>query len=43
VARGDLALNGQSLVTGDGAAISGEERLTITAAAHSEFLLFDLA
>ena len=43
VARGSLSLNGQNLNHGDGAAISSENQLTISAAGTSEFLLFDLA
>lgn len=43
IARGAVALNGQSLNQGDGAAISDEQKLTIQASAASEILLFDLA
>ena len=43
VARGSLNLNGQVLSQGDGAAITSETELTVTAADASEFLLFDLA
>ncbi len=43
VAKGTLRLNGQALKQGDGAAISAENRLEITAAEKAEFLLFDLA
>ncbi|MGZ3416462.1 MAG: pirin family protein [Polyangiales bacterium] len=43
VLRGAIELNGKSLGTGDGAAISGEEALALTAKDHSEVLLFDLA
>lgn len=43
VARGSFALDGHELGTGDGAAISGESALELTAgAAGSEVLLFDL-
>jgi redox-sensitive bicupin YhaK (pirin superfamily) len=40
VARGAIALNGQQLQQGDGAAISGEASLNISG--DGEFLLFDL-
>lgn len=43
VARGTIALNGQVLETGDGAAVSDELELTIEAKDDSEVLLFDLA
>jgi redox-sensitive bicupin YhaK (pirin superfamily) len=43
VARGSAKLNGHSLKAGDGAAVSGEERLEIHAEETSELLLFDLA
>ena len=43
VARGSVQVNGKALEAGDGAAISGEERLNFTATADSEVLLFDLA
>jgi quercetin 2,3-dioxygenase len=44
VVRGEAAVNGIPLRTGDAAAISGEERLTLTGSdpASSEILLFDL-
>ena len=42
VAVGSLQLNGQALNEGDGAAISGENRLQIQASASSKILLFDL-
>ncbi len=44
VVRGEVAVNGVALHTGDAAAVSGEERLALTAgdAASSEILLFDL-
>jgi redox-sensitive bicupin YhaK (pirin superfamily) len=43
VLRGSVALNGQSLGTSDGAAVSGETRLSIRATESSEVMLFDLA
>ena len=43
VARGSVDLNGQTLREGDGAAVSDEQRLDLTAKASSEVLLFDLA
>lgn len=43
VARGAARLNGVELQEGDGAAVSGEERLVVEAAAPAEVLLFDLA
>jgi len=43
VARGSLGLNGNNLSQGDGAAITSESQLSISAADESEFLLFDLA
>lgn len=43
VARGAVTLNGLDLDEGDGAAVSDEEHLAITARADAEFLLFDLA
>jgi redox-sensitive bicupin YhaK (pirin superfamily) len=42
VARGAVMLNGMSLKAGDGAAISEEEKLEISANDTSEILLFDL-
>ena len=42
VAEGELTLNGQSLVAGDGAALSEETSLTLTAKAPAQALLFDL-
>ena len=41
--RGAVALGDVRLGAGDGAAISGEERLEITATEEAEVLLFDLA
>ena len=43
VARGELEVDGQRLVAGDGAAVSGQPGLTVVATGVSEFLLFDLA
>jgi redox-sensitive bicupin YhaK (pirin superfamily) len=43
MARGEATLNGTTLQPGDGAAISGEKSLTLSATADSEVLLFDLA
>ena len=43
LARGGLELNGEKLRPGDGAAMSKESRVEISAAEDAEFLLFDLA
>jgi redox-sensitive bicupin YhaK (pirin superfamily) len=43
VARGSLSADGQKLVSGDGAAISGQESVELLAEEPSELLLFDLA
>jgi redox-sensitive bicupin YhaK (pirin superfamily) len=43
VVKGSLKLNGVELAAGDGAAVSGEEKLTFDADEPSEILLFDLA
>jgi redox-sensitive bicupin YhaK (pirin superfamily) len=43
VASGSVMLNGQLLETGDGAAVSDEDRLTIEGKEMAELLLFDLA
>lgn len=43
VARGSLSTEGQKLVAGDGAAISGQESVELLAEEPSELLLFDLA
>jgi redox-sensitive bicupin YhaK (pirin superfamily) len=43
VLRGAATANGQSLSTGDGAAVSDEPRLDIAAAGDAEIMLFDLA
>ena len=40
--RGEVELNGHRLVESDGAAVSGESKLTFSAAAESEMLIFDL-
>jgi redox-sensitive bicupin YhaK (pirin superfamily) len=42
VARGAAIVNGQSLKAGDGAAITAESKIEISAAAEAEVLLFDL-
>lgn len=42
VARGEIAVNGQSLVQGDGAAVSEETVVDITAFQDAEVLVFDL-
>lgn len=43
VARGSVALNGDQLTTGDGAAISQEKFVELTGVEDAEVLLFDLA
>jgi redox-sensitive bicupin YhaK (pirin superfamily) len=43
VARGSVTLNGTKLETGDGAAISAEQSVTLTGVNDAEVLLFDLA
>lgn len=43
VLRGNVSLNGHTLQTGDGAAVSDEKLLTIEAAGDAEIMLFDLA
>lgn len=43
VARGEITLNGEKLVEGDGAAISEEPTLTLEGVAEAEVLLFDMA
>jgi len=43
VARGSIMLNDSPLSAGDGAAVSDETRLTVTATDQAEVLLFDLA
>ena len=42
VISGDLEVNGQRLQAGDAAAVSDTEKLAISAASPSDFLLFDL-
>jgi redox-sensitive bicupin YhaK (pirin superfamily) len=42
VARGELALNGQPMVAGDGAKIAAESELRLTNAKAAEVLLFDM-
>jgi redox-sensitive bicupin YhaK (pirin superfamily) len=43
VAKGSVTLNGQSMETGDGAAISAEKSLELAGVNDAEVLLFDLA
>jgi redox-sensitive bicupin YhaK (pirin superfamily) len=43
VARGEVALNGERLGQGDGAAISDPGTLAIVARGDAEILLFDMA
>jgi redox-sensitive bicupin YhaK (pirin superfamily) len=43
VARGQVQLNGKDLSSGDGAAVSDEAAVQLTASAPSEVLVFDLA
>lgn len=43
VLRGSVSLNGHSLQTSDGAAVSNEVALTIEATSDAEIMLFDLA
>ena len=43
ILRGAASLNGHELKTGDGAAVSDEQRLTIEAHGGAEVMLFDLA
>jgi quercetin 2,3-dioxygenase len=43
VIHGEITLNGQALHAGDGAAISDERTITLTAGEDAEFLFFDLA
>lgn len=43
VVKGALTLNGEALVAGDGAALSGAEQLTLEATRDAELLLFELA
>lgn len=41
--RGALTLDGHALAAGDGAAVSGEPVVALTALEPAEILLFDLA
>ena len=43
VARGSVSLNGTTLQEGDGAAVSGEEKLSFLGERDAEVLVFDLA
>jgi redox-sensitive bicupin YhaK (pirin superfamily) len=43
VLRGSISANGQALVTGDAALLSGESQLTLTEAHDAEVLVFDLS
>ena len=43
MARGAITVNGTALAEGDGAAISDEEKVTLSATAPAEILFFDLA
>jgi redox-sensitive bicupin YhaK (pirin superfamily) len=43
VVKGAVTLNGNQLTAGDGAAVSGEESVTVRGNEESEVLLFDLA
>ena len=43
VLRGEISLNGTNLATSDGAAVSEERQLSITAKGDAEIMLFDLA
>lgn len=43
VARGEATVNGEHLVTGDGAALEEEPRVSITSPSEVELLLFELA
>ena len=43
VAAGAVELNGKRLGEGDGAAVTGEQGLTISAISQAEILLFDLS
>ena len=42
VIRGSVSLNGHDMAEGDGAAVSEEEALMLTATSESEVLVFDL-
>ena len=41
--KGEIKLNGTALKAGDGAAVSNESKLTLSAASDAEIVLFDLA
>ena len=41
--RGDLAVNGQMLTTGDAAMLDGENPVSLTNGKNAEVLVFDLA
>ena len=43
VIRGEVAVNGEELHTGDGAAVSEETALELSARSETELLIFDLA
>jgi redox-sensitive bicupin YhaK (pirin superfamily) len=43
VASGDVSVNGEALTAGDGAAVSDEAALAVTATSDAEILVFDLA
>ncbi len=43
VARGAVEVNGEVLAAGDGAAISGEQEISVRVGRHAEVLVFDLA
>jgi redox-sensitive bicupin YhaK (pirin superfamily) len=43
VARGGAAVNGTALREGDGAAVSGEDAVTLAGEPAAEVLVFDLA
>ena len=43
VARGEVEVNGQQLVEGDGASLSNETRISLRSVGSSEVLVFDLA
>ena len=43
VARGSADVNGQSLVAGDGAAVSGADAVALAGRGAGEVLVFDLA
>lgn len=43
ITRGEVTLNGHTLVAGDGAAIDRQDRISLEAVTDSEILLFDMA